>query len=350
MSDRSGHSSRAAKPKRKRARAFPESTRYAPAARLQQVRTLLATMGGASVYDIAERLDCSVRTAIRLLRALEASGEPLYETVEGRRKLWRLTPSGQKESIRLTMQQMVSMFLTRKVFDFLDGTGFKEDIDAVFDQLEAALKRKDFMAAKNLDRKFFDVGEAAYKYEGRVDDVDQLVTALLKEEKLDVTYVAGRDGSKRSFVLLPYTLMVHKKGLYVVGIEEAVGELRSYALDGFKKLAWRKGDAFAYPVGYKPSSVVGLSFGIIRGPKTFVRIRFDARVAKFIKRRRWHKTQRIVARDDGDIEMTLTVEGVDELKSWIFSFGPRAEVLEPHTLRVQMQVECALMQTLYAQA
>jgi len=46
------------------------------------------------------------------------------------------------------------------VFDFLEGTGFKEDLDDVFGRLEATLKRKDFLAVRNLDRKIFDVNEA----------------------------------------------------------------------------------------------------------------------------------------------------------------------------------------------
>jgi hypothetical protein len=43
------------------------------------------------------------------------------------------------------------------VFDFLAGTGFKEELDEVFAKLEASLKRKDFAAVRNLDRKAFDV-------------------------------------------------------------------------------------------------------------------------------------------------------------------------------------------------
>ena len=34
-------------------------------------------------------------------------------------------------------RQMVALFLSRRVFDFLAGTGFKEDLDDVFAKLEA---------------------------------------------------------------------------------------------------------------------------------------------------------------------------------------------------------------------
>ena len=63
---------------------------YSPARRLQEVVALINSSGGATVYDIAERLKVSVRTAIRYLRALEEAGEPFYEEMDGRRKIWRL--------------------------------------------------------------------------------------------------------------------------------------------------------------------------------------------------------------------------------------------------------------------
>lgn len=106
--------------------------RYAPARRLHELTALLNSSGGVTVYDIADRLGTSVRTAIRYLRALERAGEPLSEERDGRRKVWRLKPSARHESIRLTTSQMLALFLSRRVFDFLAGTGFKEDLDDVF--------------------------------------------------------------------------------------------------------------------------------------------------------------------------------------------------------------------------
>ena len=66
-------------------------------------------------------------------------------------------PAARRESLTLTTSQMLSLFLSRRVFDFLAGTGFKEDLDDVFARLEAKLRRRDFVAARNLDRKIFDV-------------------------------------------------------------------------------------------------------------------------------------------------------------------------------------------------
>ena len=126
---------------------------YAPSLRLSEVRTLLHATGGCTIYEIAERLKVSTRTALRYLQALEDAGERLYEDSDGRRKIWRVVPSTREATFRLTTSQMVSLVLSRRVFDFLDGTGFKEDLDDVFQQLEATLPQKDCVSARPLDTK-----------------------------------------------------------------------------------------------------------------------------------------------------------------------------------------------------
>ncbi|MBI5546099.1 MAG: transcriptional regulator [Deltaproteobacteria bacterium] len=311
--------------------------RYSPAARLHELKTLFDTSGGVSVYDIAERLHVSVRTAIRYLRALEAAGEPLYEEFTGKTKVWRLMPSARHETITLSVGQMVTLYLSRRVFDFLAGTGFKEDLDDVFAKLEATLKRKDFKSARNLDRKIFDVNEAPHLYQDRIEHVNDIITALLREERLRVSH-GSVSKSQRVFVLEPYTLLVYKKGLYLAGYSHHHRCIRLFSLDGFREVEWQKGDKFEYPADFQPSQLTEGAFGLIGGPRTKVRIFFDEKVARFVRRRQWHPTQQI-KHVDGGIELSMEVAGTVELMSWVLGFGDKAEVLEPEGLRAEVTAE-----------
>jgi predicted DNA-binding transcriptional regulator YafY len=305
--------------------------RYAPARRLDQVRAFLNSTGGATVYEIAERLEVSVRTAIRYLRALEDTGERLYDDTEGRKKIWRLMPSTREAYLRLTTSQMTSLYLSRRVFDFLEGTGFKEDLDEIFDQLGATLRRKDFVAAKNLERKLFNVNEAPYKYEGRIEDVNDIITALIREDRIEARHTSVQRG-KKTFVLEPYTLLVYKKGLYLAGHSSHVGKVRTFALDGFRQIDWLRNERFTYPKEYDPQKLFEGNFGLIGGLETDVRIFFTDKVARFVRRRTWHPTEKIKKVPDG-IELSMRVKGTVEIISWVLSFGEHAELLEPPELR-----------------
>jgi proteasome accessory factor B len=314
-------------------------TRYAPASRLHQLRLLLDGPEGLSIYDVAERFETSSRTALRYIQALQRAGEPLYEETSGRRKVWRLMPTARRQSISLTTSQMLALFLSRRVFDFLAGTGFKEDLDDVFAKLEATLKRKDFAAVRNLDRKVFDVNEARHLYEGRLEDVNDIMTALLREERLRVTH-EGVSGGRKTFVLEPYTLLVYKKGLYLAGRSEGHGgEIRTFALDGFRAVEWLRGDRFEYPPDFRPERLTEGAFGLIRGAEaTRVRIWFHDKVAHYVQRRMWHPSQRF-RRVAGGVEMTMDVRGTVEVVSWVLGFGNKAAVLEPPALRAEVAAE-----------
>jgi proteasome accessory factor B len=311
--------------------------RYAPARRLHQLKALLNPSGGVTVYEIAERLRCSLSTAHRLLRALEAADEPLYEETVERRKVWRLKASARHETITLTTSQMTSLFLSRRVFDFLAGTGFKEDLDDVFERLEALLKRKDFVATRNLDRKIYDVNEAPHIYEGRLDHVNDITTALIREEHLRVQHDSVSSG-RRSFVVEPYTLLIYKMGLYLVAKSHHHNAVRTFALDGFHMITWLKGERFEYPSDYRPADRAQGAFGLFSGPPEQVRVFFDEKVARFVRRRKWHPTQKI-KRVAGGIELTMLVAGTVDVASWVLSFGDKALVLEPAGLRDQIAGE-----------
>lgn len=308
-----------------------DADRYAPARRLEAVRNVLSVTGGATIYEIAERLDCTPRTALRYLKALEDGGEPLYEELDGKRKVWRLMASARQQTITLTTSQMVALAMSRRVFDFLAGTGFKEDLDDVFERLYATLRRADFVAAKNLDRKIFDVNEAPHRYEGRIEHVNDIVTALIREQRLKVAY-ARAPGGVSEFLLDPYTLLVYKKGLYLVGYSHRHQEVRTFSLDAFREVEWLPGAGFDYPDDYHPSQVADGAFGLIKGEPCHVRIFFDQAVARYVMRRLWHPTQEI-HEVPGGIELHMDVLGFVEIRSWVLSFGDKAEVLAPAGLR-----------------
>ena len=331
-----------------------QSGRLSPAIRMAEVRAILNTAEGASIYDLAERLGISDKTARRYLTALERAGEPLYEEWVGKRKVWRLMPTARKDTIRLSTSQMLSLFLSRRVFDFLEGTGFKEDLDDVFRQLEVTLKRQDAVIARHLDRKIFDVNEAPRIYADRVEDVGEILTALIREERLEVTHVRSvpgqrRRGRSRRLTIDPYTLMVYKKGLYLVGYSHHHEEIRTFAFDGFREVDWLRGQSFEYPDDYHPGQLIEGAFGLISGEPVEVRIRFSPHIARYVQRSRWHPSQKVrkLRGQGGAIELRMNVALTVELTSWVLSFGKDAEVLGPAELRQTIESEAREMARMY---
>jgi proteasome accessory factor B len=322
-----------------------EQPRYSPAERLLRVRRLLEQPDGASIYDIGDELGVSPRTALRYLQALERSGEALHEEMVGTRKHWRVMPSARRQTISLTVGQAATLFISSRMFEPFAGTGIKEDFDEVFARLHASLRKAHVVGAANLDRKFFDVNEAPHIYSNRIEDMNDIMTALLREERLRVCH-GSVDEYKTEFVLEPYTLLVYKKGLYLAGLSHHHAAVRTFSLDGFRSVQWLRGERFTYPTKYHPSQLAQGAFGLIGGKPTRVRIFFDDKVARFVRRRTWHPTQKIT-KAEGGIVLTMQVAGTTELESWVLGFGEFAEVLEPAELRGKVAASLRKAAALY---
>ena len=326
-------------------------TRYAPASRLHELRALLDGPEGVSIYDVAERFGVNPRTALRYIQALaarrraalrgdvrqaqgvapHADGAPPVDHADDRADGGAVPVAAR---VRLPRRAPAS----RRTWTTSSR------------KLEATLRRKDFAAVRNLDRKVFDVNEARHLYEGRIEDVNDIMTALLREERLRVTH-EGVSGGRKTFVLEPYTLLVYKKGLYLAGRSEGHGgEIRTFALDGFRAVEWLRGERFEYPADYRPEQITEGAFGLIRGKERDARadlvrregralrpapdVAPDAAVPEGRRRRRRDDDGR--ARHDGDRQLGARLRrqgarhragGVARRRRRASSTAPRAPIV-----------------------
>jgi len=113
--------------------------------------------------------------------------------------------------------------------------------------------------------------------------------------------------------------------------EEADG--RIFAMDRIMMLHQTK-EAFEIPEGFDFEEFMRLSFGAFQGEGVKVKIWFAPDVAGCIKEKIWHHTQEIVPQKDGAIILEAEVAGTEEIKFWVMSWGPKAEVLEPQSVRL----------------
>jgi predicted DNA-binding transcriptional regulator YafY len=314
----------------------PSKPKFTPSQRRDELRILLRT-GWQPLSAIMERLEVSRATAFRRLKEMGET-DPLEFKEEDRLSYWRL-PREATFSLHITTAEMVALAFVKNALGFLAGTGIKEDLDTLLSRFAHALKSSDYAHWKNLDRKLHDRNEGVHKYAGgadgtgKADVLNDVCTALLREERLSCVLKDGR-----TIVVEPYTLVLYKKGLYLLAFSHTHKELRSFGIDKIADTARHAGDRFEYPVDFDPKKHFSGPFGMIRGPKERVVLHFDASVAYFVERRTWHETQEITPLEEG-IEVRLEPEGTSEMVSWLLSFGGKAEAIAPAGLRERVAAE-----------
>lgn len=238
----------------------------------------------------------------------------------------------------------------------LDGTIFADEIGPIFERLAAreGRTRKDSASLQKLARKFQLVGKGVKSYAAKRDVLDAVYDALLKEVHLRV--VARRGGEAQTHVLCPLTLVLFNNALYLLAHfadqDQSTAPYR-WKIESFETAESLRGRRFAYPPNFDPQTVFDGEFGIYSGrgaEKHVVEIAFanDPEVREYVQSRRFtgHETYHDAA--DGRLVMRLEVSDLTELRSWILSWGLRAEVLGPPSFREDIANTVRHLSSLYS--
>ena len=170
------------------------------------------------------------------------------------------------------------------------------------------------------------------------DTIRELNDAVLSRRTVRMLYRTGRTGRERARELDPYRVWYRGGALYVVGHDHLSDEVRTFAVGRIRSIETTP-KRFRIPDDFDFDRYVGSAFGVIAEPPLSVRIRFDRRWADWVAERTWHPSQRIVRRRGGALDLEMEVGGAAELRSWVLSFGSGAEVLEPESLRKDVEGE-----------
>jgi len=96
---------------------------------------------------------------------------------------------------------------------------------------------------------------------------------------------------------------------------------------------------FEVPASFDAETYLAGAWGILRGDLVTVRVVFARGLARYIRERVWHPSQKLRDLPDGRVEMTLLVADTLEVRRWILGYGVQAEVVAPEGLREALRVE-----------
>jgi predicted DNA-binding transcriptional regulator YafY len=151
-------------------------------------------------------------------------------------------------------------------------------------------------------------------------------------------WTASRDEVTKR-VIDPYHLTTHGGGCYLAAFCHLREEVRLFALSRIRS-ARETGETFDRPYTFSLGEFLDGSFGVIRGgEKVLVRLRFGPVAARYVREKKWHKSQKLVELPHGGLELQMWVSQSVEVKRWILSYGPGCEVLEPAELRSEVADE-----------
>lgn len=324
---------------RRRPRSRPAT--YGTAGRVARiVWGLVSRPYGWSFEAIENELRISERTLLRYLKVcreelLDTDGHPIVEVVRrGERRLLRLAETARTPDS--TSYQALSFYFALTVLRFLEGTILKDGVDDLWERFRTALPEGRRPLLADFERKLYTVPYAVKDYTSLDDTIDLVFRSLVAQRRLRVAYAGLWRGETRTHDFDPYTLVLYRGGLYLVGKSHLHGKIVYLAIERIQHVETTD-EHFNYPRRYSPEQHTDGVFGIVEGDETDVAIRIrTGQGASLLEARRLHPTQRFTKQKDGSTLLTMTVRGTEELKNWIVGLGPWVEVLRPAALRAEV--------------
>jgi predicted DNA-binding transcriptional regulator YafY len=301
-----------------------------------------------TVREMAEETGVNEKTIRRDLEAFRQAGFPLEETVcaHGRKK-WRVDPKRNRPGLSFAFDEAVALYLARHLMEPLAGTPFWEAAQRAFRKIRATLGTEALNYVERFAGMFHQtmVGRSDYAKKARL--IEEIVVGIEDHRAVFITYQSLRATEPVTYDVYPYGLTYHRGSLYLVGWAPGHEEIRHWKLD-------RLEDAEVTPVHFDPPEDFDIhdhmakSFGVFHGDGNVrVKVRFSPTVARYVQEKSWHPSQKLMPQKDGAVIAEFDLDGTEEIKRWVLSFGRHAEVLEPKELRASVLEDCRELERMY---
>lgn len=300
------------------------------------LRSLGARRMGATLRELANDAGVSQKTILRDLDLLRTLGFPLTDEIGHRgRKQWKLDNAAGLPQLNFTLEEAAALYLGRQFLEPLAGTYFFQGAQSAFQKIRATFGDAALRHLEKLAAAFYHKSHGLADYAEKGQLIDDLARAIEDRRLTVITYQSLRATEPVThYDVHPYGLVWHKHALYLIAYSCDHAARRTFKVDRIT-VADVQGLQFTRPADFDLADFLIGSFGIFHsdGPPLRVVVRFSSTVARLLQEKSFHPSQQLTSQPDGSLLAEYSLTTFEEFTSWLLSFGPQAEVLEPPSLR-----------------
>ncbi|MCY6369658.1 helix-turn-helix transcriptional regulator [Clostridium ganghwense] len=286
--------------------------------------------------ELADILEVDKKTIYRYIDTLQMAKIPV-ESKKGRYGGFYIDKDFYMKYPKLEKEELESLLMASKILTKDNGFAYADKFQS------AVIKIKDLSLNENSD--FEELKELInFKINdtGNLETFDNKISkinyAMTKGRVLKISYYALNKNSITQIMVNPYTILFKQGGWYLVGYCNTQEEERILKISRIRNIEVTK-EIFIKPKNFNLSDYLKKSWSVFRGEQSLIKVKFDKKIAEFVKENKWHTNQKIECLEDGSIILHMYLNDLGEVKKWILGFGAQAEVLEPISLREEVKSE-----------
>lgn len=176
----------------------------------------------------------------------------------------------------------------------------------------------------------------------------RLIDAIASRRVVRIEYGSLTEWETITTKLRPYQLMFSRRSWFVIGRSSMHRAVRTFNVGRIAALKPLR-EKYVVPKTFSLEKYLGNAWNMIPAYEADcdVVIRFQPLVAQNVAEVVWHKTQKLKRLEDGSLEFSARVSGLNEIAWWILGYGDQAEVLKPAKLRKLVARRVRQMHAIY---
>ncbi len=312
--------------------------------RLLKILLMICRYNKIKADRIAGELEISTRQVYRDINCLKFAGIPICSDKNG----YSVTSNFFMPKISLNIAEAITLILFISSIKTQKGTPYLQILDTacekIINLLPADLKK---IIAGSSFNGLVDFGlEAKIDYKKIEDIFNCIYKAQLEKKSVHINYYSIDSKIEKDRIVNPYALKFRFGVWYLIGFCNLRKEIRTFRIDRIRNIKTldRK---FSIPEDFSLDKYLSGSWGIKKGKKFKVKLRFSLGIAEFISEITWHPSQKLKFNNNGSLYAEYEVTGLDEIKRWVLGFGNDVEVIEPDELREEIIEEISKLEKIY---
>jgi predicted DNA-binding transcriptional regulator YafY len=177
-----------------------------------------------------------------------------------------------------------------------------------------------------------------------------LQKALHEQRRVKIRYQPPPADAPKEYEIDPYQMYFKRRALY---LDAHCPDMRDYRVFRINRISdvQPTNMQFTRHADYNFSQRHRSAFSVFVGDAvTRVRVRFNRRIAPYIREVCWHHSQQFTVQSDGGLLFEVEVNEPREVGWWVLQWGAEAEVLEPESLRQELREAAERLVELYIAA
>ena len=307
------------------------------------IAILKKSQEGVTLKALAERLHVTERTIQRDLATLIERGLPIREYTEAHgRKLWSINEDPFVPA-QFDFEEAAALYLGHRFLAPLANSSLWEASERGLQKIRKQLGTKYVGLLDQLLEIFYESTTGWSDYSQQSDIISTLIMACEEEKETVIRYRSYPAEADQEYTIHPYALIMQGGTFYLVGFHCKHNSIRSWKLNRIIT-AERLPSKFKKPKDFDAEKYRRKGFGFFvfnDKPVQKVRIKVDGWMARYVQEHHWHETQQFEEQPDGSVIVQFEVvpDSNYELNNWILKLGCNAEVLEPESLRQEIEME-----------